>query len=451
MQKISDSTASANASGEFTEGSPGAGIQATLLKAAWLNAIQRELVNVITAAGISLDAGDDAQLLKAIRAILAAASSWAALQGKPTTLLGFGITDAYTKDQIDSAKAPLASPALTGVPTAPTAAAGTNSTQLANTAFVKAAVNAIVDAAPGALDTLKELADALGNDPNFATSITNLLAGKADKATTLSGYGITDAAKASDLPLSGGIVGGQSNLKASASGISALVSISFDELAVATLAGSYKTLRSGVLTVSAATLGTGGLDTGSVAASTWYSVWVVWNGSTTAGLLSLSATAPTMPAGYTHKARVGWIRTDATANKYPLGFTQIGRRVQYRSAAGTNVPALPYMASGAAGTYSLTAPTWVAVSVLGHIPITAQTIHLNISRSINSSGGSAVQLAPNTSYGGCQSSNPPFFDQYNVSAWGNVVLSMILEGASFYWAASGLGAAIGCVGWEDSL
>lgn len=90
-------------------------------------------------------------------------------------------------------KANLNSPALTGIPTVPTAAPGTNSLQAANTAFVAAALAALVDSSPGALDTLNELAKALGNDPNFATTMTNALAAKAAKATTLAGYGILDA------------------------------------------------------------------------------------------------------------------------------------------------------------------------------------------------------------------------------------------------------------------
>ncbi|HAT2166864.1 TPA: phage tail protein [Citrobacter freundii] len=78
--------------------------------------------------------------------------------------------------------APKASPSFTGTPKAPTAAAGNNSTQLANTAFVQAAIAALVASSPAALDTLNELAEALGNDPNFATTMTNALAGKMDRA-----------------------------------------------------------------------------------------------------------------------------------------------------------------------------------------------------------------------------------------------------------------------------
>jgi hypothetical protein len=83
----------------------------------------------------------------------------------------------------DALKAPLASPVLTGTPTAPTAAPGTNTTQLSTTAFVQAAIASLVASSPAALDTLSELATALGNDPNFATTITNALAAKAPLAS----------------------------------------------------------------------------------------------------------------------------------------------------------------------------------------------------------------------------------------------------------------------------
>jgi len=104
----------------------------------------------------------------------------------PTTTAGYGLTDVYTKSDLDQAlvlKAPLSSPAFTGTPTAPTPIAGNNSTQLANTAFVQAAIAKLIASAPGALDTLNELAAALGNDPNFATTVTNALTLKAPLAS----------------------------------------------------------------------------------------------------------------------------------------------------------------------------------------------------------------------------------------------------------------------------
>ncbi|TBV12745.1 pyocin knob domain-containing protein [Stutzerimonas kirkiae] len=296
MRKISDSTNTANAAGEFTEGSAAGGIPATLLRADWLNTVQRELVGLVEGAGLPLAANDDSQVLKAIVGLIAAAVSGKAntesaeltgsptaptqavgnnstrlantafvqaavaalvnsspaaldtlkelaaalgndpdfattmtnamagkqpLDGTLTALAGiataadrliystgvdqFATTplSAFIRTLLDDANAdtalltlgaaPLASPELTGNPTAPTQPVGNNSTRLANTAFVQAAVAALVNSSPAALDTLKELAAALGNDPNFAATMTNALAGKADKATTLAGYGITDA------------------------------------------------------------------------------------------------------------------------------------------------------------------------------------------------------------------------------------------------------------------
>jgi len=78
-------------------------------------------------------------------------------------------------------KADLASPSFTGSPKVPTAAQGNSSQLIASTSFVQTAIAALVASAPGTLDTLKELAAALGNDPNFATTITNLIAEKLDK------------------------------------------------------------------------------------------------------------------------------------------------------------------------------------------------------------------------------------------------------------------------------
>jgi hypothetical protein len=89
-----------------------------------------------------------------------------------------GLVTAESLDADLALKAPLASPTFTGIPAAPTASLGANTTQLATTAFVQAAIAALINAAPGALDTLDELAAALGDDANFAASVTTALAGK---------------------------------------------------------------------------------------------------------------------------------------------------------------------------------------------------------------------------------------------------------------------------------
>lgn len=119
-----------------------------------------------------------------------------------------------------SGAAPLASPALTGTPTAPTPANGTNSTQLATTAFVQAALSALIDSAPGTLDTLNELAAALGDDPNFAATVTTSLASKLTASSNLSdltnvatarnnlGLGTMATQAANNVAITGGTIAG---------------------------------------------------------------------------------------------------------------------------------------------------------------------------------------------------------------------------------------------------
>lgn len=85
-------------------------------------------------------------------------------------------------------KANLSSPTFTGTPAAPTPSAADNTTKLATTAFVQAAITALINGAPGALDTLKELADAINDDASYAATLTALLALKAPLASpTLTG------------------------------------------------------------------------------------------------------------------------------------------------------------------------------------------------------------------------------------------------------------------------
>lgn len=112
--------------------------------------------------------------------------SWSTLTSTPTTIAGYGITDAVESGANTTAmalKAPLASPTFTGTPVAPTASAATNTTQIATTAFVRTEISNLIDSAPGALDTLNELAAALGDDADFAGTVTTNLAAKAPLAS----------------------------------------------------------------------------------------------------------------------------------------------------------------------------------------------------------------------------------------------------------------------------
>ena len=133
--------------------------------------------NSASASAASAKASSDSAKAAALSETNAASSAVSAKQSADTA------ATALTKlENVDlPLKADVASPTFTGTPKVPTAAVGNNSQLIANTAFVQAAVAALVASAPGTLDTLKELAAALGNDPNFATTITNLIADKLDK------------------------------------------------------------------------------------------------------------------------------------------------------------------------------------------------------------------------------------------------------------------------------
>ena len=236
------------------------------------------------------------------------------------------------------------------------------------------------------------------------------------------------------------------NLQASATGLTANVSVTCDEIAVESGGNAYQTLRAVNLTISGAASGVAnGLDTGALAVSTWYSLWVIWNGATTAGLMSLSATAPTLPGGYTHKARVGWVRTDASGNKYPLGFRQFGRKVNYAVAAGSNLAALPIMAGGVAG--SVSTPTWVAVATGAYVPPTAS--HISVNATV--SAGNSTIVAPNNSYGGSASTTnqPPLV--LNIAGYGTQNCVMPIESGNIYWASGAATGQLTCFGWEDNL
>ncbi|WP_245216443.1 hypothetical protein [Pseudomonas aeruginosa] len=227
--------------GKFVDENQATGQVGSLIPSAWGNAVTDEILGVLALAGVAAVEGNNAQLRAAIQALLNAKAPLAspALTGTPTAptaAAGTNTTQIATTafvaavkaalDATDALKAPLASPALTGTPTAPTAAAGTNTTQLATTAFVRAAVAALVDSSPAALDTLNELAAALGNDPNFATTMTNALAGKIDIAipnltnfnTAEAGPFMGSAAAATGSPdTTGGVIWGWTFLDAAKS------------------------------------------------------------------------------------------------------------------------------------------------------------------------------------------------------------------------------------------
>lgn len=142
------------------------------------------------------------------------------------------------------------------------------------------------------------------------------------------------------------------------------VLVTADKVIVVTTADLPKLLSAVSVAINLGASGANGLDTGSLAANTGYFLWVISNGTTTAALASLSVSAPTMPAGYTYKALLGWCTTDATTTPFNVEeFTQIddvyswAARQKVVDSGGTTNTAAISLAAGGAKTYAVVPPT----------------------------------------------------------------------------------------------
>lgn len=204
-------------------------------------------------------------------------------------------------------------------------------------------------------------------------------------------------------------------------------------------------------TVDSGAAGANGLDGGSLAANTWYYIYAIYKpvGTVAATLLSASATAPTLPSGYTAFARIGAAQTDAS--KHFFRQRQMGRTVNYVVTSTTNTAASPLLSSSTVG--DPTVPTWSAVSISGVVPPTASKIMVGLWVSPGSSQGAIA--APNNQYGAYNSgSNPPPLGVY-LSGSGDIethshFAEFIIQTSNVYFASTG-GATLSCLGWEDNL
>ena len=244
---------------------------------------------------------------------------------------------------------------------------------------------------------------------------------------------------------------GYRNLKAQVTS-DTQVAVTADMLLVEDANGFIVRLAAVNYTAGLGVAGAGGLDTGAATGSNWYSVWIIYNATTAtaAGLLSLSASSPTMPSGYTFKARVGWVRYDATPKLWRT--LQYGRRAQI--VIGTNPTALPIMISGSSG--SVSTPTWTAVSVSSFVPSTASVIEVLLFQDQGNSLNTALMAAPNNADGSYTSSSnpPPMSLQNGANEFMRMGIrsAMVLESTNVYYASNaGSGPGLACCGWEDNI
>ena len=221
------------------------------------------------------------------------------------------------------------------------------------------------------------------------------------------------------------------------------VDISANFMQLANYAGNSTAFnRSAVsLVINAATTGANGLDTGALAATTWYYVWVIDNGTTTAGLLSLSATAPTLPSGYVYGCRWGAVKTDGSSILFRT--LQKGAKANWVVTASTNTSTLPLILSGAGTT---------TVATLPFVPPTATQLSFSVAQSyIN-----GCTLNPNSTYGVLTSATNPAYVSVSgqpgiSSSYSSIPATFTLESTNVYYVAADSTCYIRAYGWTDNV
>lgn len=196
-------------------------------------------------------------------------------------------------------------------------------------------------------------------------------------------------------------------------------------------------------------LGTNGaanaLDTGTIAQSTWYSIWAIAKSDgTTAGLASISASSPTLPSGYTYKARIGWVKTvSGSATLY--GTWQLGKRASYK--VGLAQTTTPIKLTGGSSTGDPSTGSYTSVSISDYVPTTAA----EILGSLVSQGGKSI-VAPNGSYGAISSTTaPPPVAVNGGSAESITPFSFMVESSNIYWASNANLNYVYISGWVDNI
>lgn len=195
----------------------------------------------------------------------------------------------------------------------------------------------------------------------------------------------------------------------------------------------------GTCTINLAVNGAGGLDTGAVAAATWYYIVLIGDGVNTSCLASASLT-PTMPAGYSFRLRVGAMKTDA--GSILLRTTQEGRYAQYTLTTGSNTTAYRTVISGPSGTCSATASTWTGTTVRGvYTPSTALAVNAGISMTSTNALAAGPSNVP-----GPYTSQPLASNSIAMSA----SATFNFDTDSLYYCGT-LGAALTVMGWIDHI
>lgn len=405
---------------KFTEGDLIAGVPATVVTANFMNDVQAELLNILTAAGITPAQATPTQVLAAMQVL-------AQLQSG----VSFSTTGTATAQVLT-----------------PTPAIQAYSTrQRFNVIFnIDSGANPTINISAKGAKSLKQY------DSSGAKVAAVFKAGQSGDIF----YDGTDVVLLDPLPTAGssvvGVRGAALNLKVSATGTDSVVTITADELQVENAAGQYITLRNVSCTASFAVAGAGGLAVGaanSQVAATLYYIHVIWDGTAPKGWITTDVNpAAALPGVFTHRARVSRTFTDATASKFPLNYTQLGRHGQYR--VGGNVAGLPKLISGTSG--NPVTPSWTAVPLAPYLAPTDEAVYLSL---YNQGAATQTVAAPSNAYGAVNSAtNMPMCNISNSASnsnQNNFLMRVIPESANVYYASNATVSHLSAFGWDDSI
>jgi sulfur transfer complex TusBCD TusB component (DsrH family) len=158
------------------------------------------------------------------------------------------------------------------------------------------------------------------------------------------------------------------------------VDIDADEIILKDTDGRAYLAEAVNLTANIATSGVNGLDTGVEVGGIWYYLWVIYNGTTVASLISASSTAPTMPSGYTYKALVGAIYNDVSGN-----FIKMRQIDRLAFIARTTI------------TTSIPGTTYSSLSLSAIVPPNAKSVFLQRSDQFGASSSASLSTSPTNS------------------------------------------------------
>lgn len=220
-----------------------------------------------------------------------------------------------------------------------------------------------------------------------------------------------------------------------------------DSIVLFDASNNSKTITAFNKTLNTAIVGAGGMDAAAPGNNALYNTFAIYNPATNTQsiLASASATAPTLPAGYTYFARIGTWVTDGSAHILP--FKQRDNKTQY---VATGTISVPFFAAGATS-----GGAWQACSVSQYVPPTATDINVNLIATVGSSGQYA-SAAPNNNYtvtGGSGSTPPLLIVSNSLSGALSYAASadFVLETTNIYYASSVGTAAINLLNYTDSL